>query len=115
MQPNDLIKDIIYGNFPIIAGEKELLKDILHIEGIALTEEVNANNWQIKEEEFESIAKSLTNDKPTLRINHGDKVYDMVGSVVEGIYDKEHKAVRFKGEVVEPRLFRRIMSGIVKT
>lgn len=112
---SELLPDFIYGDYTF-SSERDYdskVGSLLKVEGIALTDEINANNWQIDEADFDAIAEQIKRDKPTLRVDHGDRVCDVVGKVTDAYREKGKKEIKFKGEVFEQPLITRILYNTV--
>ena len=90
--------------------ETRQLPDALTIEGTLLDSSVNTNKWRVPESEFDSLITSLKG-APYLK-DHKEEVDSVAGQVVD--LWKEGGAIKFKAEVDDPGLIRKILKGRVK-
>jgi hypothetical protein len=86
------------------------------LDGIAVTDEKNANNWALKPGELDGVAAQLKdtgNSHVQLRVNHGSDVQDVCGRVLTA----EHKGndVPFHARITtaDPKILVPVISGDV--
>ena len=67
------------------------------LEGIAVTDEKNRNNWALDAKELDNVVAQFKTGKIQIRVNHGDRVEDVIGRVVDA--EKVDNKVKFKGRI----------------
>jgi hypothetical protein len=77
-------------------AEKPEIPYSLKIRGVAVDTTVNKNNWRVNEKLLDKVAQSLIGK--TLRVNHGDKVSDVVGRIENAM--REGNKVIFEGNII---------------
>ncbi len=82
---------------------------LLNIEGTAIDTSVNANKWQVPEEDLDFLMQTLRGAQ--LRADHAESVYMVVGKVPEAT--RAGKEVFFKAEVGDDKLIEKIFRGYV--
>ena len=82
---------------------------LLNIEGTAIDTSVNANKWQVPEEDLDFLLQTLRGAQ--LRADHAESVYMVVGKVPEAT--RAGKEVFFKAEVGDDKLIEKIFRGYV--
>jgi hypothetical protein len=76
--------------------EKPEIPYSLKIRGVAVDTTVNKNNWRVNEKLLDKVAQSLIGK--TLRVNHGDRVSDVIGKIDNAM--KEGNKVVFEGSII---------------
>lgn len=105
------MEDLTFGFFPIISLNSE---KPIQISGIALAEGI-WKNVIYSPEEIEKATADLVG-KP-IKIEHGmDKEFGskIVGKVIEALFDKILKAIKFKADIEDPIIKERILAGAYK-
>lgn len=82
-----------------------LQNKLLHIEGEAIDSSVNANRWQVPEEDLDYLLLTLRGTQ--LRANHAEDIYMVIGMVPDAT--RVGPRVLFKAEVADERLFDKIL------
>jgi hypothetical protein len=101
-----------YSQFKASAGQdlqSALQNKIINIEGIAIDTTVNANKWQVPEEDLPFLINSLKGAQ--LRTNHAEDVFQVVGKVSDCI--QNGNTVSFRAEVADDRLIEKIFRGYI--
>lgn len=86
-----------------------LQNKLLNIEGTAIDTSVNANKWQVPEEDLDYLLETLRGAQ--LRADHAESVFMVVGKVPEA--GRQGQEVYFKGEVGDEKLIEKILRGYV--
>ncbi len=101
-----------YTQFKATAGQdlpRAMQNRLINIEGVAVDDSVNANKWQVPEEDLDFLATSLKGAQ--LRANHAEDVYQVIGKVPE--CSRIGSQVLFKAEVADERLIEKIYRGYI--
>lgn len=67
------------------------------IKGILVDSSTNKNNWKVEPEDFQKIATDFVNIQ--LRMNHGEKVSDVLGRVLSTEVDQGHKEAKNEWDI----------------
>jgi len=86
-------------------AEQAIKENLLVIEGVAIDQSVNANKWQVKDEDLDYLAESLQGAQ--LRVDHAESALAVIGKVV-GTQRQEDK-VLFRAELGEESLIKKIL------
>jgi hypothetical protein len=92
-----------------VSAQYALREKLVNIEGVAVDTSVNANKWQVPQEDLECVASSLSGAQ--LRVDHAESALMVVGKVSEA--KREGNRVLFRAEVGEERLIEKILRGYV--
>jgi hypothetical protein len=94
-----------------VSAEYALKEKLVNIEGVAIDTSVNANKWQVPEEDLDFFTESLKGAQ--LRADHAESVFMVVGKVPDA--QRQGQEVFFKGEVGgEEKLIDKILRGYIK-
>ncbi|MEM2921130.1 MAG: hypothetical protein QXF26_02295 [Candidatus Bathyarchaeia archaeon] len=85
-----------YAEFAPLNKSEDKLPYKLDIRGVALTTDVNKNNWKIDQSALSEVAKQLIGK--TLRINHSSSVSDVIGRIKDSQVDGDK--VVFEAEII---------------
>jgi len=99
-----------YVPFSAVKGfeaEQALKECLLPIEGTAIDESVNANKWQVTEEDLDYLAESLRTAQ--LRVNHAESALAVIGKVFNA--QRIENIVKFQAEVGEENIIKKILRG----
>jgi len=94
-----------------VSAEYALKEKLINIEGIAIDTGVNANKWQIPEEDLDFFVQSLMGAQ--LRVDHAESALMVVGKVPEA--KRMGNSVWFRAEVGEEKLIEKIIRNYVNT
>jgi hypothetical protein len=94
-----------------VSAEFALKEKLLNIEGIAIDSSVNANKWQIPDEDLDFFTQSLLGAQ--LRVDHAESALMVVGKVPEA--KRIGNTVWFRAEVGEEKLIEKILRNYVNT
>lgn len=86
-----------------------LKEKLINIEGIAIDTSVNANKWQVPEEDLDVLTQSLLGVQ--LRMDHAESVLMVVGKVSKT--NRVGNQVFFTAEVGEEKLIEKILRSYV--
>jgi hypothetical protein len=89
--------------------EDALKNKLLNIEGIAIDTSVNANKWQVPEEDLDFFTATLQNAQ--LRVDHAESALMIVGKVGEA--KRVGTQVLYRAEVGEEKLIEKILRNYV--
>ncbi len=92
-----------------VSAQYALREKLVNIEGVAIDTSVNANKWQVPQQDLEYIASSLVGAQ--LRVDHAESALMVVGKVSEA--KREGDRVLFRAEVGEERLIEKIIRNYV--
>jgi hypothetical protein len=92
-----------------VDAQLALKEKLLNIEGIAIDTSVNANKWQVPEEDLDALSESLAGAQ--LRVDHAESALMVVGKVAEAKRDGDR--VLFRAEVGEEKLIEKILRSYV--
>jgi hypothetical protein len=92
-----------------VDAQLALKEKLLNIEGIAIDTSINANKWQVPNEDLDFIANSLAGAQ--LRVDHAESALMVVGRVSEA--KRDGNRVLFKAEVGEEHLIEKILRNYV--
>lgn len=92
-----------------VSAEFALKEKLINIEGLAIDTSVNANKWQVPEEDLDYFAETLKGAQ--LRADHAESVFMVVGKVPEA--QRQGREVYFRAEVGEEKLVEKILRGYV--
>ncbi|MGA2386967.1 MAG: hypothetical protein ABSG33_10600 [Candidatus Bathyarchaeia archaeon] len=92
-----------------VNAQYALREKLVNIEGVAIDTSVNANKWQVPQQDLEYVASSLAGAQ--LRVDHAESALMVVGKVSEAKRDGDR--VLFRAEVGEERLIEKILRGYV--
>lgn len=90
-----------------VEAERALKECLLPIEGIAIDESVNANKWQVTEEDLDYLAESLRTAQ--LRVDHAESALAVIGKVFNA--QRIENIVKFQAEVGEENIIKKILRG----
>ena len=82
----------------------------LFIEGVAIDTSVNANKWQIPEEDLDFFASSLFGAQ--LRVDHSESAFLIVGRVLKS--QRQGDRVLFQAEVADEKIIEKIETCGIK-
>jgi len=94
-----------------VSAEYALKEKLVNIEGIAIDTSVNANKWQVPEEDLDFFVESLIGAQ--LRVDHAESALMVVGRVPEA--KRMGNSVWFRAEVGEEKLIEKILRNYVNT
>jgi hypothetical protein len=94
-----------------VSAEYALKEKLVNIEGVAIDTSVNANKWQIPEEDLDFFVQSLIGAQ--LRVDHAESALMVVGKVPEA--KRMGNSVWFRAEVGEEKLIEKILRNYVNT
>ena len=94
-----------------VSAEFALKEKLINIEGVAIDTSVNANKWQIPEEDLDFFVQSLIGAQ--LRVDHAESALMVVGKVPEA--KRIGNSVWFRAEVGEEKLIEKIIRNYVNT
>jgi uncharacterized protein Veg len=86
-----------------------LKEKLINIEGVAIDTSVNANKWQVPEEDLDFVAESLVGAQ--LRVDHAESALMVVGKVA--IANRVGNTVTFTAEVGDQNLIEKIIRNYV--
>jgi len=92
-----------------ISAEYALKEKLVNIEGVAIDTSVNANKWQIPDEDLDFFTQSLLGAQ--LRVDHAESALMVVGKVAEA--KRDGNKVLFRAEVGEEKLIEKILRAYV--
>jgi len=94
-----------------VSAEYALKEKLINIEGVAIDTSVNANKWQVPEEDLDFFVQSLIGAQ--LRVDHAESALMVVGKVPEA--KRMGNSVWFRAEVGEEKLIEKIIRNYVNT
>jgi hypothetical protein len=94
-----------------VSAEYALKEKLINIEGVAIDTSVNANKWQVPEEDLDFFVQSLIGAQ--LRVDHAESALMVVGKVPEA--KRMGNSVWFRAEVGEEKLIEKILRNYVNT
>jgi hypothetical protein len=94
-----------------VSAEYALKEKLINIEGVAIDTSVNANKWQVPEEDLDFFVQSLMGAQ--LRVDHAESALMVVGKVPEA--KRMGNSVWFRAEVGEEKLIEKIIRNYVNT
>lgn len=94
-----------------VSAEYALKEKLINIEGVAIDTSVNANKWQVPEEDLDFFVQSLMGAQ--LRVDHAESALMVVGKVPEA--KRMGNSVWFRAEVGEEKLIEKILRNYVNT
>src|SRR5208283_2019686 len=86
-----------------------LQNKLINIEGVAIDTSVNANKWQVPEEDLDYFAQSLVNAQ--LRVDHAESALMVMGKVASA--QRSGEQVLFRAEIGDERLIDKILHNYV--
>jgi len=92
-----------------VSAEYALKEKLLNIEGVAIDTSVNANKWQIPDEDLDFFVQSLQGAQ--LRVDHAESALMVVGKLTEA--KRDGNRVLFRAEVGEEKLIEKILRNYV--
>jgi hypothetical protein len=92
-----------------VDAQYALKEKLLNIEGTAIDSSVNANKWQIPEEDLDFFVQSLQGAQ--LRVDHAESALMVVGKLTEA--KRDGNRVLFRAEVGEEKLIEKILRNYV--
>jgi hypothetical protein len=92
-----------------LSADVALQEKLVNIEGIAIDASVNANKWQVPEQDLQFVADGLQGAQ--LRVDHAESALMVVGKVTAA--NRDGQRVMFRAEVGEERLIEKILRGYV--
>ena len=92
-----------------VSAEYALREKLINIEGVAIDTSVNANKWQVPEEDLDYFTETLKGAQ--LRVDHAESVLMVVGKVPEA--QRKMQEVYFRAEVGEEKIIEKILRGYV--
>ena len=92
-----------------ISAEFALKEKLVNIEGVAIDTSVNANKWQVPEEDLDFFVQSLQGAQ--LRVDHAESALMVVGKIAET--KRLGNQVWFRAEVGEEKLIEKILRNYV--
>jgi hypothetical protein len=93
-----------------VKAEYALKEKLINIEGVAIDTSVNANKWQVPEEDLDFFTETLKGAQ--LRADHAESVFMIVGKVPEA--KRQGQEVLFSAEIGgEEKLIEKILRGYV--
>jgi hypothetical protein len=92
-----------------VNAEYALKEKLVNIEGVAIDTSVNANKWQIPEEDLDFFVQSLQGAQ--LRVDHAESALMVVGKIAE--VKRLGSQVLFRAEVGEEKLIEKILRNYV--
>lgn len=92
-----------------VSADAALQQKQLGIEGVAINTSVNANKWQIPDEDLQFVVDGLQGAQ--LRIDHAESVLGVVGKVQSAKRDGDR--VLFAAEVGDAQLIEKILRNYV--
>jgi hypothetical protein len=92
-----------------VSAEFALKERLVNIEGVAIDTSVNANKWQVPDEDLDFFAQSLLGAQ--LRVDHAESALMVIGKVAEA--KRDGRRILFRAEVGEEKLIEKILRGYV--
>lgn len=92
-----------------VSAEYALKEKLVNIEGVAIDTSVNANKWQIPDEDLDFFVQSLQGAQ--LRVDHAESALMVVGKLTEA--KRDGNRVLFRAEVGEEKLIEKILRNYV--
>ena len=92
-----------------VSAEYALKEKLINIEGVAIDTSVNANKWQVPEEDLDFFVQSLMGAQ--LRVDHAESALMVIGKVAEAKHVGNQ--VLFRAEVGEEKLIEKILRNYV--
>jgi hypothetical protein len=92
-----------------VSAEYALKEKLVNIEGVAIDTSVNANKWQVPEEDLDFFVQSLQGAQ--LRVDHAESALMVVGKIAEA--KRLGNQVLFRAEVGEEKLIEKILRAYV--
>lgn len=92
-----------------VSAEYALKEKLINIEGVAIDTSVNANKWQVPEEDLDFFVQSLQGAQ--LRVDHAESALMVVGKIAEA--KRLGNQVLFRAEVGEEKLIEKILRNYV--
>lgn len=92
-----------------VNADLALREKLLNIEGVAIDTSVNANKWQVPDEDLQFVAAGLLSAQ--LRVDHAESALMVVGKVTAA--NRDGQRVMFRAEVGEEKLIEKILRGYV--
>jgi hypothetical protein len=92
-----------------IGAEFALKEKLVNIEGVAIDTSVNANKWQVPEEDLDFFVGSLQNAQ--LRVDHAESALMVIGKVAEA--KRVGNQVLFRAEVGEEKVIEKVLRKYV--
>jgi hypothetical protein len=92
-----------------VSAEFALKEKLVNIEGVAIDTSVNANKWQVPEEDLDFFVESLQGAQ--LRVDHAESALMVVGKIAEA--KRLGNQVLFRAEVGEEKLIEKILRNYV--
>jgi hypothetical protein len=92
-----------------VSAEYALKEKLVNIEGVAIDTSVNANKWQVPEEDLDFFVQSLQGAQ--LRVDHAESALMVVGKIAEA--KRLGNQVLFRAEVGEEKLIEKILRNYV--
>ena len=92
-----------------VSADLALKEKLINIEGVAIDTSVNANKWQVPEEDLDFLAQSLLGAQ--LRVDHAESALMVVGKVSAA--KRNGDQVLFSAEVGDGNLIEKILRSYV--
>ena len=92
-----------------VSAEYALKEKLVNIEGVAIDTSINANKWQIPDEDLDFFVQSLQSAQ--LRVDHAESALMVVGKLTEA--KRDGNRVLFRAEVGEEKLIEKILRNYV--
>lgn len=92
-----------------INADMALREKLVNIEGVAIDTSVNANKWQIPEQDLQYVADGLLGAQ--LRVDHAESALLIVGRVTAA--NRDGQRVLFRAEVGDEKLIEKILRSYV--
>ena len=92
-----------------VSAEYALKEKLINIDGVATDTSVNANKWQVPEEDLDFFVQSLQGAQ--LRVDHAESALMVVGKIAKA--KRLGNQVLFRAEVGEEKLIEKILRSYV--
>ena len=90
-----------------LSAEYALKEKLINIEGVAIDSSVNANKWQVPDEDLDFFVSTLINAQ--MRIDHAESAMAVIGKVPEG--KRIGNTAWFRAEIGDLAIIEKVLRG----
>jgi len=90
-----------------VSAEYALKEKLINIEGVAIDSSVNANKWQVPDEDLDFFVSTLINAQ--MRIDHAESAMAVIGKVPEG--KRIGNTAWFRAEIGDLAIIEKVLRG----
>jgi hypothetical protein len=90
-----------------VSAEYALKEKLMNIEGVAIDSTVNANKWQVPDEDLDFFVSTLINAQ--MRIDHAESAMAVIGKVPEG--KRIGNTAWFRAEIGDLAIIEKVLRG----